>query len=97
MLHSLNKLGWPHKCCEVLSKGGGRKRAGSWRLIRKQGWKELVQAHLPMQSVLSVSNYKVRGVSPGWGAQLVRVSSQYTKVVGLISGLGPYKKKPMNT
>ena len=33
---------------------------------------------------------------PGQVAQLVRASSQYTKVVGSISGQGTYRKQPMN-
>ena len=33
---------------------------------------------------------------PDWVAHWVRVSSQYTKVAGSISGQGTYKKQPMN-
>ena len=39
---------------------------------------------------------KEMSLSPGWVAQLVRVLSQYAKVVGLISGQGTYKNQPMN-
>ena len=35
-------------------------------------------------------------MSPGQVAQLVRASSQYTKVVSSISSQGPYKKQLMN-
>ena len=34
--------------------------------------------------------------SPGQGAQLVRVSSQYAKVAGLIPSWGTDKNHPMN-
>ena len=33
---------------------------------------------------------------PGWVAQLVRASSQYTKVAGSIPGQGTRKTQPMN-
>ena len=33
---------------------------------------------------------------PGWVAQLVRASSQYAKVVGLIPGQDTYKNQPTN-
>ena len=33
---------------------------------------------------------------PGWVAQLVGALSQYAKVLGSLSGPGPYKNQPMN-
>ena len=37
-----------------------------------------------------------RQMGPGWVAQLLRASSQYTKLVGSIPGQGTYEKQPMN-
>ena len=42
------------------------------------------------------SSFKTQRGSPGWVAQLVRVLSQYAKVVGLILHQATYKNPPMN-
>ena len=43
------------------------------------------------------TNKQTKTLCPGWVAQLVRVSSPHTKIVGSIPGQGTYKKQPMNT
>ena len=42
------------------------------------------------------TNLNVFPWGSGWVGQLVRLSFRHAKVVGLILGLGTYKKQPMN-
>ena len=56
-----------------------------------------ITAPLYVMSCPSLALFKSFFVGPGQVAQLVRTSSQYTKVAGSIPSQGKYKNQSMNT